>query len=115
MIQVIFKNLEKSELAKNLVENRLTDAVERFPDLHESQITATLTMDNSPTQAGPDLFGVKVRIVGGKYDGVILERSANSLYTALSELSERLLERLNRRGDRERVKIRKSERKFLAN
>lgn len=112
MIDIVFKDLEKSELAKDATYNRMQDAMERFPDLERSRITITLSMENSPTQAGPDLFKVKFQCKSGKYNGVILERSAPTLYKALADVSESLLERLNRFGDKERVKKIKHARKI---
>jgi ribosome-associated translation inhibitor RaiA len=114
MIKVNFKNLEKSSLAVEAAEERLGELVERFPVLNGSELQVTLSMENSPRQAGPDLFGVKVRIQGGRYHGVILEKKAASLYVALADVSEHLLERLNRFGDKTRVKNRAQERR-LAN
>lgn len=104
MILVLFKDLEKSELAKQVTVDRFQDSIARFPDLENCRIIVTLSMENSPTQAGPDIFTVKFRCQTGRYKGVILERSASSLYIALAEVSDLLLERLNRFGDKERVK-----------
>jgi len=112
MIKVVFKNLEKSDLAKEAVEERLREVLERFPSLSESHIVVTLSMQNSPRQGGPDLFAVKTRIEKGIYDGVILEKSAPSLYVALADICEHLLERLNRFSDKKRVKSRTLERKL---
>ena len=63
-------------------------------------------MENSPTQAGPDLFKVKLHILGARYDGVIVEKENSNLYAALAELSDHMLENLNRFGDKVRVKER---------
>lgn len=113
MIQITFKNLERSELAEEAVQDRLQEALERFPDLSQAKLHVTLAMENSPRQTGPDLFRVKLRVSGGKYHGVILEKEASSLYAALADLNEHLLERLNRFGDKLRVKLRSRERKAL--
>jgi ribosome-associated translation inhibitor RaiA len=113
MIRVIFKNLEKSELAHEAVEERLGFLVEKFEDLKKSRIGVTLEMENSPLQAGPDLFKVKVQVRGGRYDGVLIEKSAPSLYVALAEVVDRLLERLNRYSDKLRVKSRSRARRFI--
>lgn len=113
MIRIVFKNLERSELAKEAVENQLSNMVERFPDLEKSTLHVTLSMDNSPRQAGPDLFRVKIRISGSKYHGLILEKEAPSLYSALRDVHEHLLELLNRRGDKVRTKTRARERNTL--
>lgn len=104
MVRTVFKNLEKSELAKEAAEERLATVTDRFPDFNLSRVTMTLSMDNSPSQAGPDVFSVKVQCHGGRYRGVILQKSASSLYIALADLVDHLLERLNRYGDKSRVK-----------
>lgn len=104
MINVVFQNLEKSQMTKEIVAERIGTAIERFPDLQDSDLVVTVTMENSPTQAGPDVFGVKVRSKGGRYGGILLKKSASNLYAALAEVCDYLLERLNRFGDRKRVK-----------
>ena len=113
MIKVIFKDLEKSELAKEAAIEHVETLISRFPDLEGSKITMTLSMDNSPTQAGPDLFSVKFQCKSGKYKGVILEKYASNYYKALAALSDNLLERLNRFGDKKRVQNRKKARQLL--
>ncbi len=114
MIQVRFKNLEPSELAKDTAIERLSAIVEKFPDFFESEIRVTLSMENSPIQTGRDVFTVKVHGVRGKYRGVLMERSSNSLYAALADVVDRLLERLNRFGDKKRVQRRKQARGLSA-
>jgi ribosome-associated translation inhibitor RaiA len=104
MIQILFRHLEKSELAREAVKERLAAAIEKFPDLETTQIQVTLSMENSPTQAGQDLFKVKFHCRNGRYRGLLIEKSAPNLYFALAELVDHLLERLNRFGDRARVK-----------
>ena len=113
MMRIKFKNLYDSELAREAVEDRFQNALARFPDLENHRVTFTLSMDNSQFKPGPDLFKVKLVITGKKYSGVILEKSAMSLYLALADLSDHLLERLNRYGDRHRVKNRKMARNVL--
>jgi ribosome-associated translation inhibitor RaiA len=114
MIKVIFKGLEKSSLAVEAAEEKLTELIWRFPVLRGSELQVTLSMENSPQQAGPDLFGVKVRVQGGQYHGVILEKKASSLYVALAEVSDHLLERLNRFSDKTRVKSRNQVRRLAS-
>ena len=111
MIRIVFKDLEVSEIAKDAVLDRLQGTIERFPELDGHRITVTLSMDNSQFKPGPDLFKVKLVITGRKYGGIILEKSAMSLYTALAQLSDHALERLNRFGDKQRVKERAEARK----
>jgi ribosome-associated translation inhibitor RaiA len=111
-MRVFFKNLDKSELALEAVEERLGDMVEKFPKLAGQKLTVTLSMENSPTRAGPDSFTVKILVETGEYAGIKLAKSAPSLYLALADVREHLLEALNRAGDRERVLKRGQERKF---
>jgi ribosome-associated translation inhibitor RaiA len=106
MIRIIFKDLEKSELARNLAMERISTVVERFPDLRGHRIDTTLSMENSPTQAGPDVFTVKLFINGKRYKSVVIRKSASSLYVALADVVDHSLERLNRYGDKDRVKKR---------
>jgi ribosomal subunit interface protein len=104
MIQIKFKNLEASELAREIVEERLAGAFERFPDLVDAKVVVTLSMQNSSEQAGPDEFTVKFHCREGRYRDLTLEKSASNLYAALADVADHLLERLNRSGDRARVK-----------
>ncbi len=112
MIQIKFKNLDKSEMAREAVFERIEPLIEKFPDLNESKIQITLEMENSPLQAGPDLFKVKLHVARGRYDGITVEKSDASLYVALAEVVDHMLEVLNRFGDRARVKERKRAREL---
>lgn len=103
MIQVLFKNLDKSDLARELVKKRLNHVVEKFPDLRTHKIITTLSMENSPLKPGPDSFTVKLLIQGKKYKTLIIEKSAMNIYAALAEVIEHSLELLNRQGDKMRV------------
>lgn len=106
MIRIVFKNLEKSNLTEEIVGSRLKQSIEKFPELFTHKLTLTLSMENSPIKAGPDLFSVKLVITGRKFGGIILEKNAPNLYVAMADLSEALLERLNRATDKTRVKNR---------
>lgn len=112
MIQVKFKNLEKSEMAREAAQERIEALIAKFPDLSRSKIQITLEMENSPTQAGPDLFKVKCHISGARYDGVTVEKDGSNLYLALADVIEHMLENLNRFGDKVRVKERASARQI---
>ena len=113
MIQIKFKNLDKSEMAREAAQEKIETLVIKFPDLNKSKIQTTLEMENSPAQAGPDVFKVKLHVVGGRYDGITVEKTEPSLYMALAEVVEHMLEILNRFGDRARVKERKKARRLI--
>jgi ribosome-associated translation inhibitor RaiA len=112
MISIIFKNFEKSEMSQEIVKDRIEGLIEKFPDLVRSKIRITFEMENSPTQAGPDLFKVKLHVSHGRYAGITLEKSHSSLYNALADVMEHMLETLNRTSDRVRVKERARARKI---
>lgn len=114
MIRIVFKNLDKSELAREAVETKFQEVMNRFPELRKERVVVTIGMENSPRQAGADVFTVKVRVETGKYKGLILHKGAPNLYLALGDVSEHLLERLNRLGDKIRVKSRTQERKYFS-
>ncbi len=113
MIQTVFKNLDKSDLTKNMVMERILPLVSKFPGLDQSKLRVTLEMHNAPEQAGPDLFSVKLQVLTGRYRGLRLERSADTLPVALADLVEHALERLNRFGDRIRTKNRSKARRMI--
>lgn len=106
MINIKFKNLEKSEMAREAVQDRIATLSDKFPDLRDGKIQVTLEMENSPHQAGPDLFKVKLHVARGRYGGITVEKKDSSLYVALAEVADHMLEKLNRFGDRNRVKER---------
>lgn len=112
MIQIKFKNLDKSEMAREAVNERIETLIEKFSDLNDSKIQITLEMENSPLLPGPDLFKVKLHVVRGRYDGITVEKSDPSLYVALAEVVDHMLEVLNRFSDRARVKERKKAREL---
>lgn len=112
MIKVTFKNLESSELAREAAVERIKAVAEKFEQLNESRIVVTLEMQNSPIQAGPDLFTVKVQVNGGRYQGVRIVKSASNLYVALADVVDHMLETLNRFSDKARVTERSKARKL---
>jgi ribosome-associated translation inhibitor RaiA len=112
MTKVVFKNLKNSDLAKSIVLAKIAEATAKFPELSRHRISATLSMDNSPKQAGRDNFSLKLIINGKLFKNLILEKHAETLYEAVSEVTHVLVERLNRVIDKKRVIKRSQARKF---
>lgn len=110
-MKIVFRNMARSELVSTVIKERFAHVLDKFPDLRRSEITLTLSMHNAPTQAGPDLFSVKLVCLGGRFRNLVLEKSSPNLYAAWADLLDHLLERLNRFGDRERVRHRALARK----
>lgn len=106
-MKIVFKNLESSELARDIASEQILEVLNKFPETNKHKVTLTLCMDNSSQKPGKDLFGAKIMMTGSKFSNLVLEKQAPSLYVAVGELRDVLLERLNRANDRERVRSRK--------
>ena len=111
MIYVHFKNLEKSEFAKEAVFERTGPLLEKFPGLKKDKLNFYLSMENSPVNTRADLFTARIQIKTGQYKGIILEKSSANLYSALADLMESAHERLKRHDERKRVNQRKVQRR----
>lgn len=94
MIEIKFKNLDESELAKEAVQERIQILFDKFPELGKSKIQVTLEMKNSP-QAGPDLLIVKLHVFRGRYEGTTCQKADANLYVALAAVVAHMLESLN--------------------
>jgi hypothetical protein len=112
MLEIAFKNLQPSQLVRDTIFDRILPHVSKFPDLQSARIRVTVEMENSPAQAGPDDFSIKLQILSGKYRGVVLSKKRNNFYLALADVADLLLERLNNRGDRARILQLKSARQY---
>jgi ribosome-associated translation inhibitor RaiA len=100
MLKIVFKNLEPSQLAKGIVKERIEPIIEKFPSLAEHKVTLTLEMENSPNQAGPDLFTVSSMVNGKKFKNLKIKKSSVNFYLATAELVDGLNELLSRESDR---------------
>lgn len=100
MLKIVFKNMQSSQFVKNTVEERIFPIIQKFTSLAGHKITITLEMENSPTQAGPDLFSVSLLVNGKTYKGFKIKKSSDNFYHALAELVDGFCERLGRENDR---------------
>lgn len=106
MFQVIFKNMDSSSLMAENVQNKIFPTLEKFPDLKSHRVTVTLEMENSPFQAGPDLFSVSVMVTGKKYKNIRIKKSSENFYVAVSNLTESFTEHLSRKHEKMTTKSR---------
>jgi ribosome-associated translation inhibitor RaiA len=102
MIQIIFKNLEKSDLIHNIAYERIEKLFTKFPQLKQQKVSCTLAMNNSRTQLGPDEYVVKVQTFDGHYKNISLERKSMSLHKSLAEVINNMHERLKRHDEKRR-------------
>ncbi len=110
MLVIVFKNMPRSDLMCQAVREKLNPIIEKFPKLEGSQLRLTLELENAPLHSGPDQFTVRLGIENGPYRDIRITKTAPQFYLALAELAERMLERLNRYGDRRRVQNRTRQR-----
>lgn len=104
-MKIVFKNMEPSTLARQIVEDKLTPVIDKFPKLKFNTLTVTLEMENSPSHAGPDLFTtwVVIKVAGGR--NLKLKRSDMNLYRALSLLSDGLMESLSQKHSEKKRRV----------
>lgn len=96
MLRVVFKNLRKSKFAEDIVSTKVTAVLEKFPEFRPTSATAILEMENSPLQAGPDIYNVKLILTDKSLSPIVLQMKSGHLYQAAAMLSDRLLEVLHR-------------------
>jgi hypothetical protein len=109
-LQVYFKGIDKSDIAESSIKERILPVIEKFPELRDSPARVTLEMLNSPQKPGVDMFSLVLDL---KSKGIIIRKSSPNMYSALADLCEAALERINRDGDKKRVKGINQRRKFL--
>lgn len=107
MVKIVFKNLEPSQFARNIVKERVEPVIEKFPSLAGHKITLTLEMENSPNQAGPDLFTISSMVTGKTFKNLKIKKSSGNFYLATAELADGFNELLSRESDRLLKKKRK--------
>lgn len=100
MLKIVFKNMESSKLAKDIVQEKINPIIEKFPSLNGHKVTLTLEMENSPKHAGPDLFTVSLMVTGKIYKGLKTKRASSNFYVATADLADGLNQLLSRESDR---------------
>ncbi len=100
MLKIVFKNMETSQLAKDIVHEKISPILNKFPSLEGHRIILTLEMENSPRQAGPDLFTVSSMVRGKTYKMLKIKKSSSNFYHATAELADGLNELLSQESSR---------------
>lgn len=96
--------------SRELIKDRMKNIVSKFPELNSHKISVTVSVNNSPSTAGLDEFGIKTNITGKIYN-LTLEKRAENIGLALAQLMDSLLERINRYSDKKRTIQRTKKRK----
>ncbi|MEM7646327.1 MAG: hypothetical protein AAF203_05415 [Pseudomonadota bacterium] len=95
-MRIRFVRLKKSELVREAIEDRMAPLLKKYKGVNEKDVFIEVEMENSPHQAGRDLFRLKFNIKEGELRGFILEKSDINFYRALSSLANSLPANINR-------------------
>lgn len=116
MVKIIFKNLQKSEILRDIVSDRIERIVRKFPefDVNNARVhgTVIVSMENSPFKKGADHFTLKLILNGSGLKTIIIEKSAESMYMALALLTDHLIEVLHRCLEKRRELGKEQQRQF---
>ena len=111
-MKIRFIRLTKSELITEAIEDRILPAISKFSDIRHKDIVTEIAMENSPHQAGRNLFRVKIKIVRGKMRGFTLEKSDISFYRALANITTSLPSTIKKFRSKKQGKALKQLRRF---
>lgn len=100
MLKIVFKNLEPSQLARDIVKEKIEPVIDKFSCLAGHKITLTIEMENSPFQAGPDLFTISSMVTGKTFKNLRLKKSSQNFYHATAELVDGFNGLLGRESER---------------
>jgi len=79
---------------------RIKPVLQKFSLLQSHQMKITLEIENSPKQAGPDVYSVCTLIHGKKYKNFLIKKKSNDFYRALAEIVDGLQFHLSKANDR---------------
>jgi ribosome-associated translation inhibitor RaiA len=112
-MKFVFKNINRSEFIKEVAQDRVTDLLNKYPDLGNHELSVTFSMDNSPRQKGPDSFAVKILMRGRKFKNLILEKRDSNLYGALAKALGSLSEKISKGLTKNKDKYKRSSRRQM--
>jgi ribosome-associated translation inhibitor RaiA len=112
VIKVVFKNLQKSDMVRDIAAERLEKMLSKFPDFDGLSSNVIISREHSPENAGINEYSVKLHIEGQGIKPMVLEKRAENFYQALALVSDRALELLHRAHEKDRLHKRQEKRKF---
>lgn len=99
MMQIKFKNLEPSQLAKEAVQEKMASLYSEYDFLNFCRIRVNIELMSNRSVDRPDLFAVSFHIVEGKCVGLKLQQSDPNLHDALGRLVEQIRQRLRQMSE----------------
>lgn len=99
MLKVVFINIEPSQMARDILDERITPILKRDPSLKRCSVTIMLERENPPSQDVPDLFTLSLRAENNSNEtDLIIKKSSENFYNATASLAESLNKLLDRRN-----------------
>lgn len=95
MIEVSFKNMESTELAKQIVEERLVRVVKTNPLLSKHRFKVEIERIHSGASPKPDFFKIDLAVSGLHLRHRQLVSKHPSLYQAIGLVCEKLLKEVS--------------------
>lgn len=91
MLKIVFKNIEPSQMARDILVERITPALKKIPSLKDRSVMIKLEMENSPSQEVPDFFTLSLRASGkANQKDLVIKKSSENFYHATAALAESL-------------------------
>jgi len=112
MVKVIFKNLEKSDLIREIAAERVQKALEKYAIVDPLSSTVILSREHSREHSGLDEYSVKLMVGARGHKPVIVEKRATTLTNALATVLDRAMDLLHQSFARERLGVRNERRRW---
>lgn len=104
MIEFFFVNIEPSQIARDILSDRVVPIIEKFSDLGIYKVILTVEMKNIPAQTGPDLFTVSSSVLCKKFKTLAVKKSSVNFYLAAAAMAEGLNELIDREQNNHEIK-----------
>ena len=112
MVQVNFKNLERSPMVRQIVAEKMEKVLAKFPRFANTTATVSVSTENSRIVGPSHYYSVKLCVRAKGLRPIIIEKRAANFYAAVAEMTDHALEILHRSLEKRRDVIRSSRREW---
>jgi ribosome-associated translation inhibitor RaiA len=112
MVKVIFKNLERSDLIREIASEKVEKALQKYAVVDPLASTVVLSREHSREHTGVDEFSVKLMVGARGHKPVIVEKRSTSITQALASVLDRAMDLLHQSFARERLGVRHERRRW---
>lgn len=106
VIKVVFKNLKKSDLIRQIATDRIEKTIKKFPEFDKLSSSVIVSREHSQEHPGISEFAVKLLMKRKGLKPIVLEKRAETLYQAIALVTDRALEILHRANEKIRLENR---------